>query len=127
MNEIFKDVPGFEGYYQVSNLGRVKTLARDEWRNFSDRTAHFARRREKFLKPQKDAEGYLHVRLTKAGEGYTLWKVHQLVALLFLNHDRKDRNYIVHHLNHDKADNRVDNLEIQERGLHTRMHKRGLQ
>jgi hypothetical protein len=124
--EIFKDVPNFEGYYQVSNLGRVKTLERLQWREFSDRASHWAKRKGKILNPCQDKEGYLHVRLTK-GNGYTLWKVHQLVALVFLGHDRKNRDFIVHHLNHNKKDNRLENLEIQQRGEHIRKHKRGQQ
>lgn len=126
MQEVFKDVPGFEGFYQVSNLGNVKSLERWTWREFPDRSAHWAKFKTKILHAQKDKEGYLHVRLTK-GNGYTLWKVHQLVAAVFLQHDRKDRNYVVHHVNHDRSDNRLENLEVQDRSEHSRMHRLGVQ
>lgn len=124
MNEIFKDIPGFEGLYQVSNLGNVKSLERIEWRETSYHSGHWATRKEKMLTPMNDKEGYVHVRLCKKSK-FTLWKVHQLVAYAFLGHDRKNRDYIVHHLNHDKKDNRLINLEVIERGQHIRGHKRG--
>lgn len=58
---------------------------------------------------------------------YTLYKIHQLVALVFLNHNRKiDKEFIVHHINHNKKDNKLSNLEIKERGNHISEHKRGL-
>lgn len=121
MEEIFVDVPNFEGFYQVSNLGRVKSLERTDWREGSIRTPHYVRRREKILSPQKDKMGYLHVRLAK-NNIKKLWKVHQLVALVFLDHDRKDINFVVHHINEDKSDNRLINLQIQDRSEHIRLH-----
>lgn len=125
MNEIFKDVPGFEGLYQVSNFGNVKSVERIYWRETSYHSGHWATRREKMLTPMPDKEGYVHVRLSKDAK-YTLWKVHQLVALVFLNHDRKNRECIVHHLNHNKQDNRLENLEVINRGEHVSQHRRGI-
>lgn len=125
MQEQFIAIPGFEGLYEVSNFGRVRSLERREWRVFPDREAHWSTRREKILKPCQDGEGYVHVRLCKKGK-YTLWKVHQLVALVFLDHDRKtDPNFIVHHKNENKRDNRLENLEIKSRAEHVREHKLG--
>ena len=53
-NEIWKPIPGLEQYYEVSNLGRVKVLARDLevfWRNRTKKVTY----KEHFLKPSKDA------------------------------------------------------------------------
>ena len=124
MNEIFKDIPGFEGRYQVSNLGRVKSLEREEWRSYSDRASHSVKIRERLLTLCKDGEGYVHVRLSKDAH-YTLWKVHQLVALVFLNHDRKKTKgkAIIHHINGDKTDNRLDNLQIYTISQHIKYHR----
>lgn len=118
MKEIFKDIKGYEGVYQVSNLGNVKSLKRKIIRMGNVYTL-----KEKILKPCKDNEGYLHVRLSLKAEK-TLWKIHQLVALAFLNHDRaiEGRNSIVHHINGNKRDNRLVNLEIQTRQEHSRRH-----
>ena len=119
MNEIFKDIKGYEGYYQVSNLGRVKSVQRQIIKR-----GNYYTLKEKILKPCKDNLGYLHVRLCKNGKP-TLWKIHQLVALAFLNHDRKEAGWdtIIHHINGNKRDNRVTNLEIQSRVEHLRQHK----
>lgn len=56
MNEIFKDVPGFEGFYQVSNFGNVKSNERKYWRETSYHSGHWATRREKMLTPMPDKE-----------------------------------------------------------------------
>lgn len=69
--EIWKDIKGYEGLYQVSNEGRVKSL------NYR-RTG-----REELLKPQTDSWGYLYVNLFKEGKKKCP-KVHQLVAQVFI-------------------------------------------
>lgn len=121
--EIWKDVPGFEGVYQVSNLGNVKSLKRTFWRETVKRHAHWITLNEKLLNPQKDGIGYLHVRLAK-NKNCSLWKVHQLVALTFLNYDRKDKGTEVHHLNGIKTDNRLENLEVIETLKHHEVHSK---
>ena len=95
MNEIWKDIVGYEKIYQASNLGRVKSL------NYS-RTG-----KEKILRPGLSSNGYYHVSLFKNGEMKD-FKVHRLVALSFIpNPDNKPS---VDHINGIKVDNRVENL-----------------
>ena len=93
MNEIWKDVNGYEGDYQVSSLGRVKS---------------FKYGKEKILKPGKGSRGYLTVSLSKNKKGKTI-KVHRLVALAFIKNPQGKRT--VNHINGVKADNRLSNLE----------------
>ena len=89
--EIWKDVIGYEGSYQVSNLGRVKSL------KFN---------RKNILRPSVNARGYLQVNI-----GKTI-NVHKLVAIAFLNHVPNGMTLVVDHINNNKLDNRVDNLQI---------------
>ena len=67
------------------------------------------------LTPQRDACGYLHVRLVK-DRRYILYKVHQLVGAAFLGYNRKNNeNLVIDHLNGIKDDNIVENLEVVTR------------
>ena len=92
-NEEWRDVVGYEGYYQVSNEGRVKSF---KWN------------KERFLKPSMDKDGYLLVTLCAGGKPKTL-KVHRLVCEAF--HENPDNKPQVNHINEDKTDNRACNLE----------------
>lgn len=99
MSEIWKDVPNYQGLYQVSNYGNVRSL--DHYSN-----NHFYKGR--VLKPSADRDGYLHVRLCKNGH-VKVFRVHRIVANVFLpNHDKKLQ---VNHLNENKKDDEVTNLE----------------
>ena len=86
--EIWKDI--YEGY-QVSNLGRVKSL-----------------KRETILTPRENHKGYLQVHLRHNGKDITP-KVHRLVAKAFIANPNDLPQ--VNHINGNKADNRVENLE----------------
>jgi hypothetical protein len=102
--EVWKDVNGFEGLYQVSNLGRVKSLERFvvNWAGTN------SLRKQKFLSIRKSKLGYLDVKLCKDSIKYPL-RVHRLVAMAFIpNTDKKTQ---VNHINGIKTDNRVENLE----------------
>jgi hypothetical protein len=68
--EIWKDVPNYDGFYQVSNLGNVKS---------------FYKKNEKILKQGINRYGYKFVSLSKNNKQKTI-KTHQLVAMAFLNH-----------------------------------------
>ena len=96
MNEIFKDIPNYEGMYQVSNLGRVKSLKFNK---------------EKILKLGLGGCGYLIVAFCK-GKQKTI-NVHQLVAIAFLNHKPNGNNgLIVDHKDNNPLNNRLENLQL---------------
>ena len=94
-NEVWKDIEGYEGLYQVSNLGRVRSLGHDKY--------HPGR----MLKPGKDRNGYLFVNLYKNGEPKHC-SIHRLVAIAFI--PNPDNLPEVNHINEKKQDCRVENL-----------------
>lgn len=95
--EIWRDIAGYEGLYQVSNLGRVKSLG-------NGRTCKTSR----ILKFIKTKVGYLYVQLCKDGKRKG-FRVNRLVAEAFIpNTDGKPE---VNHIDEDKANNSVENLE----------------
>lgn len=92
---IWKDVVGYEGLYQVSNNGEVRSM---NYKNTGE---------VKILALHKNHGGYLHVSLCKDGKEKK-WRVHRLVAKAFLpNPENKPQ---VDHINGDITDNRVENL-----------------
>ena len=97
MDEIWKDIKGYEGKYQVSNKGNIKSL-----KQFNKRGVDL------IIKLGKNNTGYTIVRLTKNNKLKTPL-VHRLVAQAFIpNPDNKPQ---VNHKNGNKADNTVENLE----------------
>lgn len=102
--EIWKGITEFEGNYEVSNLGRVRSVERILIR--SNGTTHT--RVSKVLKPATDGNGYLRCALSFNGKLYTR-KVHRLVAQAFIENDVD--GLVVNHLNFNRQDNRVENLE----------------
>ena len=93
--EIWKPIKDFEGYYEVSNIGRVRSL------NYK-RTG-----KGKILKNIEDYKGYLEVGLTKNGKRKQ-FKVHRLVAEAFI--PNPENKPCIDHINTVKSDNRVENL-----------------
>lgn len=106
--EIWKNIKGFEGLYQVSSEGRVKSLERKVTKGDGERTV-----KERILKPYMDRGGYLLVGLCAGGKRKTL-KVHRLVCEAF--HEKLEVKNEVNHINEDKTDNRACNLEWCSRG-----------
>jgi hypothetical protein len=102
MQEIWKDIPEYKGYYQVSNLGRVKGLKYTFWA-----TRQFRTLPERILKPNKNKSGYYYVVLHKNRKGKT-WKVHRLVALAFI--PNPDNKPCVDHIDTNTTNNNVENL-----------------
>ncbi len=91
MRELWKPIDGYEGLYSISSMGRVKS-------HHSDR----------LLEPKKSKTGYLRVTLCKDNHPKT-FSIHRLVAIAFI--PNPNHKPTVNHLNEDKKDNRVENLE----------------
>ena len=102
--EIWRDIKGFEGIYQISNLGDVKSLAR--W--IKNRNGMVRNVKEKILKPYEDVGGYLTVKLPINNKQKT-YRVHRLVAEAFIPNPN---NYpFINHKDENKKNNNVNNLE----------------
>ena len=100
MKEEWKNIIDYEGLYQVSNLGRVKSL------NYK----HTGR--EKILKSSVDKIGYMYVGLCKNGK-VKFFKVHRLIYEAF--YGEIPNGMQVNHINEIKADNRLSNLNLMTR------------
>ena len=113
--EEWKDIQGYEGLYQVSNYGRVKSLEREIIRSNGKPQII----RERILRGLNNSKDHYHVRLQKNKE-YEQPYIHRLVAKAFIPNPN---NYtVVHHINEDPTDNRVENLEWIDFGEHTKLH-----
>lgn len=96
MDEVWKDVVGYEGLYQVSNKGRVLSLK------------SYGGNKHRLLTPQDNGTGYLKVGLSSNGKQKQVL-IHRIVAEAFIpNPDKLD---FVNHKDENKANNVVDNLE----------------
>ena len=93
MKEIWKDIPGYEGLYQASNLGRIKKI----WKT-----------KESIMKPALQKEGYLRLGLFKNGKRKS-YQLHRLIALCFV--ENKENKKYVNHKDGNKQNNNADNLE----------------
>lgn len=103
MKEIWKDIEGYVGLYQVSNLGRVKSLVGKE---------------ERFLRPGSNRTRYFNVVLYKERIKRSAY-MHRLLAITFIPNPENKRE--VNHKNGDRGDNRLENLEwttTRENALH---------
>ena len=105
MNEIWKDIKGYEGLYQISNTGKVKSLERLVPTKIK---GTFQKIKEKIRKTTLTTAGYEYVVLSKNGKNKTLL-VHRLVAETFL--DNPENKKCVNHKDENKSNNNVYNLE----------------
>ena len=105
--EIWKDIKDYEGIYQVSSLGNIKSLSRTVNHNKSGVLTI----KERLLKLSLDAYGYHHVMLSKNGK-VRVNKVHKIVSIAFLNHIPCNYKLVINHINFIRTDNRIENLEI---------------
>lgn len=101
--ETWKAISGFEGMYEVSNTGKVRSL---NYRKTG---------RAKELKQCRDKDGYLHVNLCRCGKGRKSL-VHRLVAAAFVPPPTGACANEVNHINERKDDNQAKNLEYVSRG-----------
>jgi hypothetical protein len=102
--EEWKDIKGYEGLYQVSNLGRVKSLERTVTRKNGRKLPV----KELILKPETIHNGYLRVALEDSGKRKR-FLIHRLVCEAF--HENPENKPEVNHINEKKTDNRACNLE----------------
>lgn len=119
--ETWRDIPGLTGCYQVSDLGRVRSLDRYVEKR-GGRAQVFP---GTILRPQRAGgkkRPYLHVSLQTQGERIGVF-VHQLVAWAFLGEPAQGEH--VHHINKITDDNRVCNLVYVQAAAHLSAHNRG--
>lgn len=109
--EVWKPIEGYEGYYEVSNYGKVRSLDR----TILKKNGHKQIRKGVILKPSMSRTGtktysyYLHVNLSKNDICETL-RVHKLVADAFIKNKPKKCKYEVMHLDNDGTNNHIGNL-----------------
>ena len=97
--EIWKDIPGYEGLYQVSDLGNVKSL------NYN------GTKKEKLLNLLGKKMTYYSVTLYKNNKTHRR-TIHSLVAEVFLKHVACGHKIVIDHINNNPKDNRVGNLQV---------------
>ena len=104
--EIWKDVPNYEGLYQVSNLGIVKSLTRTVSYNDGRKSKRKGRTLSYVIR-----HGYPSVSISKNGNSQRIG-IHQLVAITYLNHKINGHSLVVDHKDDNPLNNNVDNLQI---------------
>lgn len=105
--EIWKPISGYEGFYEVSNLGRVRSLDRVVYRPYKGHDIWPMRLKGKVLKSGTDRGGYSFVILQNNGRCCRL--VHRLVAEAFM--DNQEGKPEINHIDGNKCNNAVTNLE----------------
>ncbi len=104
-NEYWRDIPNYKSLYQISNLGRIKSIRKDI-----------------IMQTWKNNKGYVAIYLYKKRER-TKYRVHYLVCKTFRGYARGDRNE-VNHKNFNKEDNRIANLHWCNRRFNMRYNSK---
>lgn len=105
--EIWKDVLGYEGLYEISNMGNIRSLDR----TIVTKRKNIRIKKGKILTPTKTAVGYYVVVLHKDLKQKS-FSVHKLMAITFLNHVPCGYKEVVNHKDFDKLNNKLSNLEL---------------
>jgi len=115
--EEWRDIIGYEGYYQVSNNGKIKSLERLVKSSRGGSRLII----EKVVK-HRIVNGYPYISLYKYG-GTKTFSIHQLMAIAFLNHKPNGYNLVINHKDFNRQNNSIDNLEIvTQRENSNKMH-----
>lgn len=119
--EIWKDIEGYEGLYQVSNYGRVKSLERDKigGNQFGKCIMHL---KEKIMKSHNNGQGRFQIDLTNSDGTKDSPLVHVLVAKTFIPNPNGYTN--IHHIDENPTNNFVENLMWMDESEHKAMHAR---
>jgi hypothetical protein len=119
--EIWMDIPGYEGVYQVSSLGRVKSIER----KVRNTNCSFRTVKEKILKNHISNNGYYKVNLMKDNVSKS-FTVHHLVSLCFLEKTNSNEKLVVDHIDNNKLNNNINNLQIITNRLNSSKDKNKL-
>lgn len=103
--ELWKNIKGYEGLYQVSNMGRVKSLERTS----IDKRGHKHHTKERILKSRPNHKGYLRLTLHNDSGKKKSFFVHRLVCEAF--HENTENKPFVNHIDENKTNNIANNLE----------------
>lgn len=107
--EVWKDIEGFEGFYQVSTKGRVRSLDCTFPTKRADGTIYNHRVKGRMINPTDDTFGYRQVTLRKDHKKSVTFRVHRLVAEAFI--PNPDNLPIINHKDESRDNNNVENLE----------------
>lgn len=105
--EKWLSIPNYNGLYEVSNFGNVKSVERFVEHSYCGRQ----KIKERFLKKSLTNKGYHFVALSKNGI-VKQFTVHKLVAITFLNHSTENRKYSINHIDYNKQNNNLTNIEV---------------
>lgn len=108
MSEQWKPIKGYEGFYEISNFGRVKSIKRVVTSKTKNGKPSTKMLKERILSLQKSTNGYVQVGLSKEKE-VRIYRVHRLVADAFIANP--DNLPEVNHIDEDRTNNNADNLE----------------
>lgn len=107
MEEIWKDIKGFEGFYQISNKGRLASFYRGGFHILSNKNSN---------------GGYFSVVLHGDKGKRKSTRIHRLVYETFVGEIPKGKKYHIHHINGNKQDNRLENLIYLSSSEHQQKH-----
>ena len=105
-DEIWKDITGYEGLYECSNMGRIKSMLQNK---------------PKILKQYSGGSGQLMVTLCADGDRHKVYVSH-IIATVFLRAPKSNKKEVVTHLNSRRTDNRAQNLSFEDKSSSVLLH-----